>query len=295
MNPQQKNVHYFPGHMKKALESLSKLSSAVDLVIEVADARAPLSSRNPLLQKAISAKPRLIVLTKTDYADPSITEAWKQYFRNSGLVCISINLKKEKALPIIKAASEPLVAKKREKEKRLGMKEQPVRLLVVGVPNVGKSTLINNLAGKNVAKVENRPGVTRAEQWIKLPSSFILFDTPGILPMNYEDQMASKKLAIMGSIKESVLPIDDLALTLISFLASHYPFSLKERYGIDDLRLLPPSSVLSIMANKRGYLLKGGASDLTKASTLLLDEFQNGILGRFSLESPLATEGKGIL
>lgn len=287
MSPQQqKNVHYFPGHMQKALASLDKLSSASDLIIEVADARAPLSSRNPLLQSKIASKPRIIVLTKTDYADPIITQKWNEYFASIDLISISINLKKEKALPIIKKASIPLVEKKREKEIRLGMKEQPVRLLVVGVPNVGKSTLINNLANKNVARVENRPGVTRAEQWIKLSSSFILFDTPGILPMNYSDPLTSKRLAIMGSIKESVLPIDDLVISLLSFLSSHYPFSLSARYGIADLRTIDSTSVLSSIANKRGYLLKGGAPDSSKASAILIKEFQNGILGRFSLESP---------
>ena len=217
MNQQQKGVHYFPGHMKRALLSLSRYMSAIDLVIEVADARAPFSSRNPLLTKEIGNKPRLLFLTKLDRADASLVATWIKYYQEKGVRAVATDLKKQKALPLIAQESESLLRVKREKEQKLGMKPQPIRLLVVGVPNVGKSTLINNLAGKSIAIAGNRPGVTRAEQWIKLPSGFILLDTPGILPMNYGNRDEAIRLALTGSIKEEVLPMDDLSFILLDY------------------------------------------------------------------------------
>ena len=185
---QQKNVHYFPGHMKKALNNLRTFLGAVDFVVEVVDARIPFSSRNPLLEELIQNKTRMIFLSKLDLADPVETKRWIAYYAEHGIAAVACDLKKNKAMNLLSEAAKPLLAAKRAKEQRLGMKPQPVRLLIVGVPNVGKSTLINNLAGKAVAKAGNKPGVTRAEQWVKLPSSFVLLDSPGILPMSYEDQ-----------------------------------------------------------------------------------------------------------
>lgn len=285
-NQQQKNVHYFPGHMKKALGKLLDYANATDLLIEVADARAPFSSRNPLLKEAAPSKPRLLFLSKTDRADPTVTASWLSYFKNQGIVTLSGNLKSEKVFQEIKKAAEPLMFSKREKEKRLGMKSQPIRLLIVGVPNVGKSTLINNLAGKGVTVAANRPGVTRAEQWIRLPSSFVLLDTPGILPMNYPDGAMAVRLALTGSIKDEVLPIDDLALALFGYLKVNYPSMLSKRFDIPSLSLLSEEEALSKIAAKRGYLLKGGAPDLSKAASLLVKEFQDGLLGPASLEKP---------
>lgn len=285
MNPQQqKGVHYFPGHMKRALVSLSRYLSAVDLVIEVADSRAPFSSRNPLLTKEIGSKPTLLFLTKLDRADPKQTEAWVKYYASKGIKAVAANLKKEKALNIVAKESESLLVSKREKEKKLGMKPQPIRLLIVGVPNVGKSTLINNLAGKSIAIAGNKPGVTRAEQWIKLNNGFILLDTPGILPSSYADHNAAVRLALTGSIKEEVLPLDDLSLTLMDFLRDNYPTILKERYEISSLKDLTNDEILVKIGQKRGYLLKGGDVDTTKSAALLIKEFRDGELGRVTLE-----------
>jgi ribosome biogenesis GTPase A len=285
-NNQLKNVHYFPGHMAKALDSLAPFIKACDIVVEVADARAPLSSRNPVFQGLIGAKPHLLLLSKSDYADPEVTALWLKAYNTAGLSCLAGDLKTEKIFSKLSHLAEPLVQKKREKETKLGMKKQPLRLLIAGIPNVGKSTLINNLAGHPVAKVANRPGVTRAEQWIKLSSDFVLLDTPGILPMNYPDGSQAVRLALLGSIKEEVLPNDDLAIALAAFLRENYPLSLQKRYGIENLCGLDVDSILQQIALKRGFLLSGGQCDLSKASLGLIKDFQDGSLGRLSLERP---------
>lgn len=282
---QQKNVHYFPGHMRKALNALRSFMQAVDLVVEVVDARVPHSSRNPLLHELSGGKGRLVFLSKTDLADPKETEKWVEYFAKEGIAAASANLKAEKAMALIEKASRPLVEKKREKERRIGMKPQPIRLCIVGVPNVGKSTLINNLAGKAVAKAGNRPGVTRAEQWVKLPSSFVLLDSPGILPMNYPTEEEAIHLALTGSIKEEILPIHALADYLLDLLRKDYPTILGGRYPIPSLADITNEEALRIIAKERGFLLKGGEPDGDKAAFILLKEYQDGILGPVTLET----------
>ena len=279
-------IHHFPGHMKKAFDTLSRLLSLVDLVIEIVDARAPLSSANPFLHEAIGGKKSLLVFTKTDLADPERTKRWASYYREKGHDPLTIDLKKEKALPKVLSLIEPLLAAKREKEKRYGMKPQKSRLLIVGIPNVGKSTLINNLAGRNRAKSANRPGVTRAEQWINLPSSLMLLDTPGILPSSYGDAKVAIKLALLGSISQEVLPGTDLARALFGYLRENYPHSLAERYGIADLSILDSDLAFKEIATRRGFLSSGGEPDLDKAALALLKDFQDGKLGRLSLEEP---------
>jgi ribosome biogenesis GTPase A len=281
---QLKNLNYFPGHMKKALSGLPPFLKVADLVVEIADARAPISSRNPRLQSEIGSKPHILFLAKSDYADPFATQKWLAYFAARGLVALEGDLKKDKVVAALQKAAKPLLEAKRAKEKRQGMKPQPCRLIVVGIPNVGKSTFINNVAGKNVAVAANRPGVTRAEQWIKLGSDFILFDTPGILPMNYPDGSEAVRLALLGAIKEEVLPIDDLSYALLGFLRGRYPESLKNRYGIGDLNAFSSDEALKAIAKTRGLLSPGGTFDVSRASALLVREFQDGLLGRLSLE-----------
>jgi ribosome biogenesis GTPase A len=281
---QEKNVHYFPGHMAKALDNLAPFIKACDIVVEVADARAPLSSRNPVFEKMIGEKPHLLLLSKADWADPKATEGWLSYYQTKGLPAFAGDLKRESLLKRLTLLAEPLVQRKRKKEKKMGMKPQPLRLLIAGIPNVGKSTLINNLAGRSVVKVANRPGVTRAEQWIRLSNDFVLLDTPGILPMNYPDGSQAVRLALLGSIKEEVLPNDDLARALLAYLREAYPLSLQNRYGIASLTGVDVDEVLRIIAEKRGYLLQGGVPSTDKAALSLLKDYQDGLLGRLSLE-----------
>ncbi len=285
---QQKNVHYFPGHMAKALNAIAPMVKGSDLIVEIADARSPLSTRNPLLEKFLENKPHLLLLSKFDKADPKTTKEWIEYYKNEkNLIAFSSDLKHGKVLELLTKASAPLVAKKREKEARIGMKKQPLRLLILGIPNVGKSTFINNLAGKKAAKVANRPGVTRAEQWIKVSNDFILLDTPGILPMNYPDKDEAIRLALLGSIKEEVLPLDELSSKLFDYLRENYPACLNERYGIADLKSIEEKDALEQIAKKRGYLLQGGIPDVSKSGQSLIRDFQDGILGKVSLEKPL--------
>ncbi len=283
---QQKNVHYFPGHMRKALNALLPMVKASDLVVEVVDARAPISTRNPLFAPMVGNKPLIIVLSKSDKADPSVTKVWVEYYKNLGISAISSDLKKEKVLSVLSRAAEPLCRAKREKEAKIGMKRQPLRLLIVGIPNVGKSTLINNLAGKTVAKAGNRPGVTRAEQWIKISNDFVLLDTPGILPMHYEDKNQAISLAMLGSIREEILPNHQLYEKLYEFLRDNYPSSMAKRYGIEDIKAIPQDAILEIVAKKCGLLLNGGEPDEEKATLRVLKDFQNSDLGNISLERP---------
>ena len=285
-NQQQKNVHYFPGHMAKALREMAPFVKNADIVVEVADARAPFSTRNPMLNELIGSKPHLIVLSKNDKADTLVTARWIAKYNQEGITCFASNLKGEKVFKVLNEMSEPLVLKKREKEKKLGMKKQPLKLLIVGIPNVGKSTLINNLAGKRVARAANTPGVTRSEQWIKLSGDFVLLDTPGILPMNYEGPLTARRLAILGSIKEDVLPLDELYRFLFVFLRENYKNCLQNRYGIEGLSKLEAEEVLEIVAKNRGYLLKNGTFDYAKATSSIFKDFQEGYFGKISLERP---------
>ena len=283
--PKEKEIHFFPGHMARALREMEGYLKVIDLVVELLDSRAPLSSENPLLQGKMKNKATIHLLSKEDYSDPLITKQWLDYYKSKGEIAIAGNLKKANFLSLLKSASAPLLAKKREKEKRIGMKPQPVRVMVVGIPNVGKSTLINNLRGKKIAAVGNKAGITRAEQWIKLSEDFLLLDTPGVLPMNYPDRQQAIRLALLGSMREDVLPTLELAERLIEFLRGNYPASLIDRFGIENLANLDSNEVLRAISLKRGLFDKGEPS-LEKAAYLIIKEFKDGLLGRISLEKP---------
>lgn len=275
-------IHWFPGHMKKALNEIEAKIKLVDVVIEILDARAPISSINPDFEKRISNKKKLIVLSKYDLADELVTKKWAEYFKKENQSVLVLNLNEPKATQMISNEVNKLGEEKRKKDASRGMKPQPIKCMIIGVPNVGKSSLINRLAKRNAAGVQNKPGYTRGEQYIKVNKDFILLDTPGVLPMNYEDKTKATHLALLGSIREDILPNDELARFLVKFLCKNYPNSLKSRFDIDDLS--DPELVFDAIAKKRG-LLRSGEPDLDKAHILLLKEFKEGKLGRISLES----------
>lgn len=277
----EKNIHWFPGHMKKALNEIEERIKLIDVVIEILDARAPLASMNPFLEERITNKPHLMVISKSDLADPIENDKWLSYFKSKGYAVIIGDLKDRSIIKMISKELVGLSGAKREKEARRGMKPQPIKSMIVGIPNVGKSTLINKIAKRPSAGVENRPGFTKAEQWIKVDKDFMLLDTPGVLPMHYESEEEAAKLALIGSIREDILPYDILVSNLLVFLRKYYPNSLKERFGISELK--DDDSVIKDICIKRG-LLSSGQLDFQRGKVLLVKEYKDGLLGRMSLE-----------
>ena len=274
-------IHWFPGHMKKALNEIEAKIKLVDIVIEILDARAPKSSLNPEFEKRIQNKKRIVVFSKADLADPIDTEKWAAEFKKNGVSLLILNLNDPKSQTVIANEVSRLGAEKHQKEIAKGMRPQPIKAMIIGVPNVGKSSLINRLAKRNAAGVQNKPGYTRGEQYIKVNKDFILLDTPGVLPMNYDDHQKSINLALLGSIREDILPNDELAIYLLKFLNKHYPDALKERFDVNDTSDF--SMVMDQICKRRG-LITSGNYDLERAYILLLKEFKEGKLGRITLE-----------
>ena len=270
-------IHWFPGHMKKALNEIEAKIKLVDIVIEILDARAPLSSINPEFEKRVQNKKRIFVLSKSDLADPIETQKWEQYFKKSVDSLLILNLNEQKATQIIANEVKLLGAEKHAKEISKGMKPQPLKTMIIGIPNVGKSSLINRLAKRSAAGVQNKPGYTRGEQFIKVNNDFILLDTPGVLPMNYDDKTKAINLALLGSIREEILPNEDLAVYLIKYLNKFYPNALLDRFDVTDLSDF--EKVVQGICIRRALL-----NDYERAYSLLLKEFKDGKLGRISLE-----------
>ena len=275
-------IHWFPGHMNKALNEVENKVKLVDVVIELFDARAPLSSINENLQKLTANKKKLIVLTKIDLADPEQTKNWVVELSKIFDKVISLDLKKNNAEIILSKAVVELGKEKHAKEIAKGMKPQPIRTMIIGIPNVGKSSLINRLAKRKAAGVQNKPGYTRGEQWISVNKDFLLLDTPGILPMSYENQKKAANLALIGAIREDILPNEVLGEYLLKFLKEHYPDSLFNRFDIKEIsdRL----TVLNQIAERRKIVNSVGGNDLIRAESLLLKEFKDGLLGKITLE-----------
>lgn len=276
------NIHWFPGHMNKALHEVEEKVKVIDVVIELFDARAPKSSINEHLEKVIQQKKKLYVFTKADLADPEQTSKWQKHFRTEDSEVLVVNVNDKNSYNSISNAVIRLGKTKWAKEMARGMKPQPIRTMIIGIPNVGKSSLINLLAKRKAAGVQNKPGYTRGEQWIRVNKDFLLLDTPGILPMSYENQEKAANLALLGSIREDILPNNELVSVLLKFLKEHYPNALKERFGIETIG--EQKEVLEEIANKRGLLAGSGRLDILKAESLLLKEFKDGLLGRISLE-----------
>lgn len=281
---QQKSIHWFPGHMKKALKEIEERLKIMDVIIEIVDARAPISSRNPYLKDLAPQKKRLVVLAKKDLADEEETKRWVEYFKNEGIIALPLDLTYPKSDAELKKAIQSLGKDKWEKDQRRGLKPQPLKTMIIGIPNVGKSTLINRLSRRNAASVQNTPGHTRAQQWIKVDQLFELLDTPGILPMQYEDAAYSMHLAWLGSIKEDILPLTVIATELLSFLKEYHSSKLESRFQIEKIKNMPLEEIWLQIAKKRGLLTKG-EPDVEKAERLLLKEFKDGTLGRITIET----------
>ncbi len=276
------SIHWFPGHMNKALHEVEERIKVVDVVIELFDARAPLSSVNEQLEKATAHKKKLFLFTKADLADSKQTVLWQKHFRTPDSEVLVVNLNDKNSYNAISNAVIRLGKAKWDKEMARGMKPQPIRTMIIGVPNVGKSSLINLLAKRKAAGVQNKPGYTRGEQWIRVNKDFLLLDTPGILPMNYENKEKAANLALIGSIREDILPNTDLVDILLHFLKGHYPDALKERFEIETIT--SHKDVCEAIAMKRKIMKNNGLYDLEKAEALLLKEFKDGLLGKITLE-----------
>ena len=277
-----KQIHWYPGHMKKAQIDIEERVKIVDLVIELLDARIPASSRNLTLYELTKNKNRLVVLTKNDLADPLVTAKWIEHFKASGFAAIFADLNNDKDVKNIIKSAEKLGEAKNEKLVAKGMKPQPIRAMIIGIPNVGKSTLINKIAKRSAAGVQNKPGHTKAQQWIKVSNRFELLDTPGILPSNYENKDDALSLALVGSINEEILPLNELADYSFNYLKENYKENLLKRFDYLDLSLSNEEN-FSLIAKKRGYFSKDGL-DLYKCYKVFLNELKNGILGQISFE-----------
>ena len=278
------NIQWYPGHMTKARRMMQENIKLVDLVIELVDARVPLSCRNPDIDDLGRNKARLLLLNKSDLADEAANEAWSAYFRAKGFQVVKLNSRSGAGFKSVNAAVQEACKEKIERDRRRGILNRPVRAMVAGIPNVGKSTFINSFAGKACTKTGNKPGVTKGAQWVRLNKQVELLDTPGILWPKFEDQEVGIKLAMIGSIKEEILNTEELSLELLKLLKARYSGTIGERYGADET--LGEVELLGEIAKRRGCLMKGGEPDLTKAAAILLEDFRSGKLGRITLELP---------
>lgn len=278
------NIQWYPGHMTKAKRMMEEDIKLIDLVIELVDARLPLSSRNPDIDNLAKNKSRLILLNKSDLADERVNNMWSDYFKEKGFFVVKLDARSGSGMKAIYSIIQEACKEKIERDRKRGILNRPVRAMVVGIPNVGKSTFINSYAKKACTKTGNKPGVTKGKQWIKLSKGLELLDTPGILWPKFEDQEVGLRLAISGSINDDILNISELSLELIKMLLKDYPGKLAERYDIDET--MTPVNILEAVAIKRGCLKKGELVDLDKAANIIIDEFRAGKIGRITLEKP---------
>lgn len=279
---------WYPGHMTKAKRQMQEDIKLIDLVIELVDARIPLSSRNPDIDELGKNKSRLILMNKSDLADESRSQEWMNFFRNKGYYVVCLDARNKAGMKSVTNVVMEACREKIERDRKRGIVNRPVRAMVVGIPNVGKSTFINSYAGKAAAKTGNKPGVTKGKQWIRLNKNVELLDTPGILWPKFEDQTVGLRLALIGAIKDEILNIDELSMELIKILLNQYPGVLRERYRLDETE---PVEVLKQIAENRKCVLKGNELDYSKAAALLIDEFRSGKIGRITLELPERSSG----
>lgn len=282
-------IQWFPGHMAKTKRLIIEHLKAVDVAAELLDARIPLASANPMVEELLSGKPRIVILNKADLADPGMTKAWESYYKRKGVAAVSMSCgngkDKKKFLRLIKEAAGPML----EKWKRRGLKTRSVRIMILGIPNVGKSTLINFISGTAAARTANTPGHTRGKQWVRLSRGLDLLDTPGVLWPKFEDQVSALRLAATGAIAGDVFDADTVVPELMRVLARTAPDALREKYGIEDVAA-DPQILLAQAGKRRGCILPGGAIDYARAQTMILNDFRSGKLGRITLDAVPAEE-----
>lgn len=273
-------IQWFPGHMAKARREVSEKLKFVDIVFELVDGRLPISSRNPMLDQILQQKPRLVLINKADLSDPQQTKHWENYFTSKGYFVLAINAQDNKGVKNIVPKCKEALKEKIERDRTRGLKPRAIRAMVIGIPNVGKSTLLNRLAGKKVAQTGNRPGVTKGQQWLRYGNDLELLDTPGILWPKFEDQEIGRKLALTGAIKDQLLHLDDIAIYGLDFFARYYPSQLQNRYQLtdDDMTLLAPDLLMRI-TEKQGF-----RDDYQRGSERVIYDIRQGKLGRYTLD-----------
>ena len=285
MEQEKMNIQWYPGHMTKTRRQMEADLKLVDAVCEIVDARIPISSRNPDIDSICGRKPRIIILNRMDLADPAATKGWEAYYRSRGFAAVATDCKSRRGISAVAPAIRTVLADKIARDAARGM-NRPLKVMVVGIPNVGKSTLINQISGRKGAKAENRPGVTRGKQWVAADGGLLLLDTPGILWPKFEDPNVGLMLAFTGAVKEDVIDTEELACRLMALLWRRYPDRLRERYGIDAPEDASGYELLEAAGRKRGFLLARGEIHTERMAKVLLEEYRAGKLGRLTLEEP---------
>lgn len=290
------NIQWFPGHMAKTRRIMQSNLKLVDVVVEITDARIPYSSRNPEMDRLVGSKPRLLLLNKADSADETVTSMWIDYYKRKGIAVIATDCRSGKNVSKFYAVLKELMSDKIAQWEAHGMKGRPIRIMIVGIPNVGKSSFINRLAGSKRAKVEDRPGVTRGKQWVSLEGDIELLDMPGVLWPKFEDKNVGERLAFTGAVKDDIMDMEYLACRFLEFLNGNYPGLITQRYGVvvDDIPENDPDTpgcvqgfeILERIGRKRGFLISGGKINTERAAVTVIDEFRSGKIGRLSLERP---------
>ena len=282
------DIQWFPGHMAKTRRLMKENLPLVDVVVEITDARVPASSRNPEMKNLVGGKPRVVVLNKCDMADEALTAEWIEYYRTKGVRAVAMDCRSGKGLNRLVPTVKEVMKKELEKRAAKGMEGKPIRMMIVGIPNVGKSSFINRVAGGKRAKVEDRPGVTRGKQWVTLEKGIDLLDMPGVLWPKFDDKTVGEHLAFTGAIKDDILDTELLAMRLADLLNREYHSLLCERYRLTDEETagIEPYDLLSLIGAKRGMKISGGEVDTERAAAMLLDEFRGGKIGRITLEMP---------
>ena len=279
------NIQWYPGHMTKAKRAMKEDIKLIDLVIELVDARVPLSSRNPDIDDLAKGKARMVLLNKSDLADERVNAQWAAWFEAKNIHAVKVDSRNKGTLKQVQSVVQEACKEKIERDRKRGIMNRPIRTMVVGIPNVGKSTFINSFAGKACAKTGNKPGVTKGNQWIRLNKTLELLDTPGILWPKFEDQAVGLKLALIGSINDQILNKDDLACRCIRILKERYPGMVSQRFGLET-EDKEPAAILEDVARLRSCLMKGGELDIARAAAMVLDDFRSGKQGRVTLERP---------